>query len=85
MNRILLKGLPMAESALYRRRPNVNRRALTLACLPKRNIPTRQSGYKNAATIKETPPVSYETFSTSTVAHQATRKRFLRVCESELA
>ena len=101
MNRLCMKALPIAESALHIRRaildkniqrPRLGRRlttgnhrltrnTLTLGCLPLRrktqNIDTNQIGILDAR-------VSHESFSTSTVAHQATRRRILRICEPEL-
>ena len=90
MNRLCMKALPIAESALHIRRailhkniqrPRLTRNTLTLGCLPLRrktqNIDTNQIGILDAR-------VSHESFSTSTVAHQATRRRVLRVCEPEL-
>ena len=98
MNRLCMKALPIAESALHIRRAMLNkniqgprlsqrlghrltRNTLTLGCLPIRrkiqNIDTNQIGILDAR-------VSHESFSTSTVAHQATRRRVLRIREPEL-
>jgi len=95
MNRLCMKALPIAESALHIRRAilhkniqrprlshRLTRNTLTLGCLPIRrktqNIDTNQIGILDAR-------VSHESFSTSTVAHQATRRRVLRIREPELA
>ena len=85
MNRLLLKGLPLAESALYIRRSMIlknkhYRKAFT--AVHKRNIGTKQiSGNRDAQKrISETK----ELFSTSTVAHQSTRRRVLQLCEPDL-
>jgi hypothetical protein len=85
MNRIFLKGLPLAESALYLRRSLMlknkhYRKAFT--AVQKRNIATKQSGgFRNASQgIQETR----EIFSTSTVTHQATRRRVFSIRESAM-
>jgi hypothetical protein len=82
MNRLFLKGLPLAESALYLRRSVMlknkhYRKAFT--AVQKRNIATKQSGgLRNAS---QGIPETREIFSTSTVAHQATRRRVFSIRE----
>jgi len=90
MNRVL-KGLPMAESELYKRRNTLlkgckgMRRCSTLANYVnrKRNVGDNQSS--SDYNERFAAPVPTEYFSTSTVAHQATRRRVLSVYKSTVA
>jgi hypothetical protein len=77
----ILKGLPIAESELYKRRNTLlkvakgARRSTTLSSyIRKRNIEGNQSSVDYNAPV----------FSSSTISHWATRRRLLPLCKSEM-
>ena len=88
MNRLFLRGLPIVESALYRKRLGVGkkvsmRRAATLCIMNKRNIDYNQSGIiRDATDTRQRAPV--EIYTSSIITHQATRKRLLPICQSRM-
>ena len=80
----VLKGLPIAESELYKRRNTLlklnavkgQRRSTTLSSyIRKRNIEGNQSSVDYNAPV----------FTSSTISHWATRRRLLPLCKSEMA
>jgi hypothetical protein len=84
----ILKGLPIAESELYKRRHTLlkvakgARRSTTLSTyVRKRNIDDNQSSVDYNERFRYTAPV----FSGSIVSHQATRRRLLPLYKSEMA
>ena len=93
MNRLYLRGLPIVESALYRKRLSSERlglgkkfsirRASTICIMNKRNVDYNQSPIiKDARVNKTRQRAPVEIYTSSIVTHQATRKRFLPICES---
>ena len=88
MNRLLLRGIPIAESELYRKRSIRirSKRAVTLSHIHKRNMSYNQSGIFNVGErVGERVPVPRELFTTSSVRHQTTRKRLLPIYKSSVA
>ena len=89
----ILKGLPIAESELYKRRQTLlkgcknARRASTLSNYNrKRNVDVNQSSVDyNERFGSSNTPVFTKYLSTSTVSHQATRRRVLPFYKSEVA
>ena len=98
MHRLLLKGIPIAESELYKRRERLSTlnvmlglhgkvkakakaRASTLSHIRTRNVDYKQSGIQDARERENCAPV----YSTASVGHQATRKRFLSIYKSGMA
>jgi hypothetical protein len=90
----MLKGLPIAESELYKRRNTLlklnalkrARRSNTLSTytyIRKRNIDDNQSSVDYNERFRA--PVFRELFSSSTISHCATRRRVLPLYKSEVA
>ena len=99
MNRVYIRGIPIAESALHTRRSiltkatqrlSIIRRVNTISCIPTQKIITDQSGIQYAET-KDFVPVSPKDSKSSpkpsrspSVTYKASRRWILPIREPEM-